>query len=153
MLIKRMEHIRNQQGVSMLEMLIVLSVFLIILSAAMIPFPKMLDNMEKEKFMDQLQADLYLAQSYAISKQEIVNIQFLMTIDSYRIKTVNVPSEMLAQRELPDSIQHMEGSLQEIWFLPNGHTNRFGTMLFKYKDRYIKVVFQIGKGRFYVEEQ
>ncbi len=148
-----MEHIRNQQGVSMLEMLIVLSVFLIILSAAMIPFPKMLDNMEKEKFMDQLQADLYLAQSYAISKQEIVNIQFLMTIDSYRIKTVNVPSEMLAQRELPDSIQHMEGSLQEIWFLPNGHTNRFGTMLFKYKDRYIKVVFQIGKGRFYVEEQ
>ncbi|PAQ14815.1 hypothetical protein CD798_09150 [Bacillaceae bacterium SAOS 7] len=153
MLIKRMEHIRNQQGVSMLEMLIVLSVFLIILSAAMIPFPKMLDNMEKEKFMDQLQADLYLAQSYAISKQEIVNIQFLTTIDSYRIKTVNVPSEMLAQRELPDSVRHMEGSLQEIWFLPNGNTNRFGTMLFKYKDRYIKVVFQIGKGRFYVEEQ
>ncbi|WP_338750071.1 competence type IV pilus minor pilin ComGD [Bacillus sp. FJAT-52991] len=153
MLNRSMKHVRNQQGVSMIEMLMVLSIFLIILAAAIIPFPKMLDSMEKEKFIDQLQADLYLAQSHAISKQEIVNVQLLTTRDSYRMKTMTAPSTVLVQRKFPDSIRHLDGSLQEIWFLPNGNTNRFGTMLFKYKDGYIKVVFQIGKGRFYVEEQ
>ncbi|WP_343070788.1 competence type IV pilus minor pilin ComGD [Bacillus sp. REN10] len=148
-----MNFLRNQKGMSMLEILMVLSIVLIILTAAMIPYPKMIENMEKEKFIDQLQADLYLAQSHAISKQQIVNVQLLTTRDAYQMKTLTAPSTILVQRQFPDSIRHLDGSLQEIRFLPNGNTNRFGTMLFQYKEKYIKVVFQIGKGRFYVEEQ
>ncbi|WP_100331552.1 competence type IV pilus minor pilin ComGD [Bacillus xiapuensis] len=145
-------YLGSQKGFSMLEIMLMLVIMLVLLAAAIIPLPKQMDRLDKKLFLYQLQADLYWAKSYAITKQETVNLQFLPIEKSYRIRTLSASRKMLVKRKLPASIRHVNGSLDNISFLPNGNANRFGTILFFHKEEYFSIVCQIGKGRFYVKE-
>ncbi|MFK2824353.1 competence type IV pilus minor pilin ComGD [Bacillus sp. B190/17] len=153
MLNKLAVSIKKEKGFTIIETIIVLMVILVLLSAAVLPFPKLAANFEKEKFLNQLQADLFLAQSYAAAKQEVVEVRFIRANNCYVIRSAALFSDMAIQRELPDTMQYAESSLANLSFLPNGNTTSFGTVRFKYRDRLISVVFQIGKGRFYVKEE
>ncbi|KAB7708779.1 hypothetical protein F9802_01110 [Bacillus aerolatus] len=153
MLNKMILLLKSEKGFSILEMLLILSIMLVLLSVTVLPLPKLAANFEKKQFFNQLQADLFLAQSYAIAKQDVVEVKFLPAGDRYSIHPVTASSVMLIQRNMPDSIRHVNGSLAKLSFLPNGNTSSFGTVHFKYQDQYISLIFQIGKGRFYVKEQ
>ena len=144
---------KGEKGFTLIETMIMLTVILVLLSIAVLPFPKLAANFEKEQFLNQLQADLFFAQSYAIAKQETVEVRFIHKEDRYTIRSRTATANFLVQRNIPDTIRYIDGSLATLSFLQNGNTNSFGTVHFKYRDQYISLIFQIGKGRFYVKEQ
>lgn len=145
--------VMNEKGVSMLEVLMVLTVIIILLTVAILPFPKIFSDIEKRQFVNQLQTDLFYAQSYSISNQVRVNIKFYPGSQGYQIKTIASPSHVLVIRTFPETIRYVNGTISEMLFLPNGNTNRFGSAHFTCGEQLIQLVFQIGKGRFYVNDE
>ncbi|RJS59682.1 competence type IV pilus minor pilin ComGD [Bacillus sp. PK3_68] len=144
---------RSDEGFTLVETMVILTVIVVLLSVAVLPFPRVAADFEKQQFLNQLQADLFLAQSYAIAKQEVVEVRFIYTENRYTIRPLTAPTNLFVQRSMPDTIRYVDGSLAKLSFLPNGNTSSFGTVHFEYLDRHISLIFQIGKGRFYVKEQ
>lgn len=153
MLNKLMQLQKGETGFTVIETMIILTVILILLSVAVLPFPKLAANVEKRQFLNQLQADIFLAQSYAVAKQEKVELRFSSANNSYTVKPFGAAADVIVQRHLPDLVQYTEGSLSKVSFLPNGNTDSFGTVHFNCGDRRVSLIFQIGKGRFYVKEE
>ncbi|WP_168413128.1 competence type IV pilus minor pilin ComGD [Bacillus salacetis] len=139
-----------QSGYTMLEMLIVLSIsitLLFISSLSILPF---YEHLTKKNFISLFKADLYYLQSYAINKKERVELRFYPYEAKYSGKVMG--GENLVVRSLPDGISQRPSSLNSITFYPNGNTDRFGIIYFKAGEDEIKVSFQIGQGRFHVQE-
>ncbi|WP_409251340.1 competence type IV pilus minor pilin ComGD [Bacillus sp. SCS-153A] len=143
--------IGKQNGYTMLEMLLVLSISITLLffaSFSLLPFYEKLTRMN---FTSLLKSDLYYLQSYAINKREEVILQFYPYGGKYTGRVRG--GESLFVRNLPEGISQIPNtSLSSITFYPNGNTNRFGTIYYMDGEEQIKVTFQIGQGRFNVQE-
>ena len=132
-------------------MLIVLLIFTILLSWVGFSIVPLKDHTEKELFISQLESDLYQIQSYSINHQTPLFLTFYPFTNKYVAKTD--ARQTIVSRELPAGIQiNSTNSLEEITFYPNGNTNRFGRVNFKMGDLNMYLMFQIGQGRFYVQE-
>jgi competence protein ComGD len=142
---------KNQRGYTILEMLLVLSISITLLlftSFSIFPFQK---SLTKKNFISLLKADLYYLQSYAINKKEKVVLQFYPYGGRYSGREIG--GENLLLRTLPDGISQIpHSSISSITFYPNGNTDRFGTIYYMAGEEQIKVSFQIGQGRFYVQQ-
>src|SRR3954470_572942 len=75
----------SQNGFTLIESLLVLSIFMIISSITVFSLKPQHTVMEDEAFLTQLKADLYYAQQYAISHQDEVSIIFSPTQFRYSI--------------------------------------------------------------------
>ncbi|MEI2666593.1 competence type IV pilus minor pilin ComGD [Rossellomorea sp. LJF3] len=143
--------IKAERGYTLVEMLIVLLIFTILLSWVGFSIVPLKDHTEKELFISQLESDLYQIQSYSINHQTPLFLTFYPFTNKYVAKTD--ARQTIVSRELPDGIQiNSTNSLEEITFYPDGNTNRFGRVNFKMGDITLFLMFQIGQGRFYVQE-
>ncbi|WP_406686777.1 competence type IV pilus minor pilin ComGD [Rossellomorea vietnamensis] len=132
-------------------MLIVLLIFTILLSWVGFSIIPLKDHTEKELFISQLESDLYQIQSYSINHQTPLFLTFYPFTNKYVAKTD--ARQTIVSRELPAGIViNSTNSLEEITFYPDGNTNRFGRVNFKMGDVTLFLMFQIGQGRFYVQE-
>jgi competence protein ComGD len=132
-------------------MLIVLLIFTIFLSWVGFSIIPLKDHNEKELFISQLESDLYQIQSYSINHQTPLFLTFYPFTNKYVAKTD--ARQTIVSRELPAGIViNSTNSLEEITFYPDGNTNRFGRVNFKMGDVTLFLMFQIGQGRFYVQE-
>lgn len=132
-------------------MLIVLLIFTILLSWVGFSIAPLKDHTEKELFISQLESDLYQIQSYSINHQVPTLLIFYPYTNKYVAKTG--ASQTIVSRKLPSGIQiALTNSLEEITFYPDGNTNQFGRVNFKMGDVNMYLMFQIGQGRFYVQE-
>ncbi|WP_113930855.1 competence type IV pilus minor pilin ComGD [Bacillus sp. P14.5] len=138
-------------GYTMLEMLLVLSISITLLfftSFSILPFREALT---KKNFVSTLMADLYYLQSYAINQKEKVVLQFYPFEGKYSGKVYGGKS--LLVRTLPDGIsQAPNSSLEKIVIHANGNTDKFGSIYYAAGEEQIKLSFQIGQGRFNVEQ-
>ncbi|UXH44475.1 competence type IV pilus minor pilin ComGD [Rossellomorea vietnamensis] len=132
-------------------MLIALLIFTILLSWVGFSIIPLKDHTEKELFISQLESDLYQIQSYSINHQTPLFLTFYPFTNKYVAKTD--ARQTIVSRELPAGIViNSTNSLEEITFYPDGNTNRFGRVNFKMGDVTLFLMFQIGQGRFYVQE-
>ncbi|PFG05730.1 hypothetical protein ATG71_2569 [Bacillus sp. es.034] len=132
-------------------MLVVLLIFTILLSWVGFSIVPLKDHTEKELFISQLESDLYQIQSYSINHQTPLFLTFYPFTNKYVAKTD--ARKTIVSRELPAGIViNSTNSLEEITFYPDGNTNRFGRVNFKMGDVTMFLMFQIGQGRFYVQE-
>jgi competence protein ComGD len=147
----KIRSVRNQRGYTILEMLLVLSISITLLfftSFSLLPFQ---ESLTKQSFISLLKADLYYLQGYAINKKEKVKLQFYPYGNKYSGSVIG--GESLLVRSLPEGISQIpHSSINSITFYPNGNTDRFGTIYYMAGEEQIKVSFQIGQGRFYVQE-
>ncbi|WHY84702.1 competence type IV pilus minor pilin ComGD [Neobacillus novalis] len=143
----------RQKGFTLIESLVVLSIFMIISSVTVFSLKPQQPMIEEEAFITQLKADLYYAQNYAISHQHEVSVVFMPSQYKYY---------MFLQSELPPFIVRNystniyvdEGSLPLYFkFLSDGNVNKFGTIYIQTNRKNYKLTVLIGKGRFYVAEQ
>ncbi|NQD66741.1 hypothetical protein HP456_12505 [Bacillus haikouensis] len=141
----------TQSGYSFIEMFLVLLIFSTLVTFAAYSTEPLKDQNEKRLFISQLQSDLYWIQSHSIFSQSSLTLVFYPYANKYIAK--DYYGTTLVSRELPDSIKLSElNRLNEIVFNSSGNTNRFGPVYFNSKDSTIKLTFQIGQGRFYVQE-
>jgi competence protein ComGD len=145
-----MKNIKGESGYTLIEMLFVLLIFTTLLSWVSFSILPMKEHNEKDLFLSQLQSDLYQIQSYSISHQAPIILTFYPLSNKYVAKTIT--RQTVVSRELSSSIHISSNSLEDITFFPNGNTNRFGKVNFMMGDTILQLMFQIGQGRFYVQE-
>ncbi|MDQ0342204.1 competence protein ComGD [Lederbergia wuyishanensis] len=143
---------KNQNGFTLLETLIVISVTTIILSFSFFTLKTFATLMQKNMFLNQLQSDLYLAHSYAINREETVTFRFSRISQQYEAVSKDA-NKAIINKKLPYSIRIEESNLPSFNITPDGNVSNFGTMLLNVNGKYVKITFYIGRGRFLVEEQ
>ncbi|MCM2531674.1 GspH/FimT family protein [Neobacillus pocheonensis] len=143
----------NQEGFTLIESLLVFTIFLIISSITAFSLKPQNSVIDDEAFLNQLQADLHYAQAYAISHQHEVTVIFMSDQYKYNIyMRSDLPS--LIERNYSTNMIVYGGSLPLFFkFLPDGNVNRFGSFFIKTSKKNYRLTVLIGKGRFYVIEE
>ena len=146
----------NQSGFTLIESLIVLSVFLLIASLSIYLIKPHYLLFEKERFISIFTSDILFSQQYAISQQRKLFV-YIDPIENDYYVLDTVTNKRIIDREIPASVEILQGTLGkreiEFFILPDGGTTKFGTFYFKVEQNQYKVVFQIGAGRFYVVKE
>ncbi|BCB04718.1 competence type IV pilus minor pilin ComGD [Bacillus sp. KH172YL63] len=143
--------IKGEGGYTLIEMMIVLLVVSTLLWWVTFSAVPMRDSVAKDLFLTQLQSDLYQIQSYSIRHQSQVILTFYPLSNKYVAREVT--RKTILTRQLSAGIKISSSSnLEDITFYPDGNTNRFGKVNFKAGDGILQLMFQIGQGRFYVQE-
>ncbi|OIK11765.1 competence protein ComG [Bacillus sp. MUM 116] len=144
---------RSQAGFTLIESLLVLTIFLIISSITVFSIKPQSNRIEDEVFISQLKADLIYAQQYAISHQHEVTVSFMENEYNYYIFESNdIPR--LVERYYSRDIHVNPGTLPLYFrFLPDGNVSKFGSFTVVTKDKQFRITFLLGKGRFYVKEE
>lgn len=141
----------SQNGYTLIEMLLVLFISSTLLFFTSFCIYPLHESLMKSSFISLMESDLYYLHSYAINKKETVILQLYPYGDKYSGRVLG--GESLFVRNLPHGISQIpNSSLSSITFYPNGNTNKFGTVYYTAGENLIKVSFQIGQGRFNVEE-
>lgn len=140
-----------QQGFTFLESLLVLSVVTVILSFTILKIAGIEEKHVTKNFFSQLTNDILFAQQYAMSTKMSVTITFSPANHYYRI--TQGPGNELLRRNYHEDIRidpRTMGTL--LVFQSHGSIQKAGTMGIYYKNlENYRLVFQLGKGRFYVE--
>ncbi|WP_066365756.1 competence type IV pilus minor pilin ComGD [Neobacillus fumarioli] len=143
----------NQRGFTLTESLIVLSIFMILTSITVFSLKPQRSVLEEAAFFTQLKADLYYAQTYAISHQHEVSVTIMPSEYKYYMY-VNTSSPPIVERTYSANFYITEGSLPLTFrFMPDGNISKFGSIIIQSEKKKYLLTFLIGKGRFYVKEQ
>ena len=141
--------IKLEDGFTMLEVLIVMSVLTVLLSFSVIKLQPIWETMQKKMFITKLQADLYYAHSYAMNRKESVTVSFPRGNNEYQAIS---SKELLFKRQIPSPIILAATNLNSIVITAEGNVSNFGSMTFQMNDRKITMTFYIGRGRFLSKE-
>jgi competence protein ComGD len=143
----------NQSGFTLIESIIVLSIFLLIASLSVYLIKPHYLLFEKERFISLFKSDILFSQQYAISQQKRLFVHINLDENYYYVQDKET-TERIIDREIPISVKVEQGTLGkrdiEFEILPDGGTTKFGTFFFAVEQDRYRVVFQIGAGRFYV---
>ncbi|WP_171910694.1 competence type IV pilus minor pilin ComGD [Rossellomorea aquimaris] len=141
----------HQGGYTFIEMLLVILILTVLLSFAAFSTAPLKEHTGKKFFISQLQSDLYLIQSQSFFSQSSMTLLFYPDANKYVAK--DYYGNTMITRALPPGIKFSKSNnLNEIIFTASGNTNRFGPVYFNSGSTTIKLSFQIGQGRFYVQE-
>lgn len=141
-------------GFTMVEMLIVLSAFLMLSLTSAFLFTPQKDMLEKELFFSRLKSDLLYSQQYAMSHQETITVHFMPENNYYYIRSMDYSAPYLAKRHYSSDIKVERGSLNLMFqYKPDGNIDSFGSIYITAGSKKYKMMIQIGKGRFYVLEE
>lgn len=143
----------QSKGFTLIESLLVLSIFLIISSITAFILQPHYNSVEDEAFLSQLKADLFYAQQYAISHQHEITVNFMANEYNYYVyERTDLPR--LVERYYSNNIHVYPETLPLVFkFLVDGNVNKFGSFYIETKTGHYHVTFLIGKGRFYVTEE
>lgn len=141
-------------GFTMVEMLIVLSAFLMLSLTSAFLFTPQKDILEKDLFFTQLKTDLLYSQQYAISHQETITVHIMPEYNYYYIRGTDYAAPYLAKRYYSSEVKVEKGTLNLLFhYMPDGNIDSFGSIYVSTGSRRFKMMIQIGKGRFYVLEE
>jgi competence protein ComGD len=143
----------NEKGFTLIEMLVVFSIFLVICSAGVIALRPQYLLLEKTSFFSQFKSDLFYAQQFAIAHQEIVAVNITAGNHYYYMRR-RVTGPIIVSRQYDHEIDIREGTMPLYFqFSPDGNINRFGSFLIQIEQQMYRVSFYIGMGRFYVTKE
>ncbi len=147
---------KNQNGFTLIEILFVLSIFLVIASVSTVLLRPQYLQVEREHFVTNLTADLLYSQQYAISQQKHLVVFILPKENRYFVKE-KLSNKFIVERTIPKGIKVERGTLGALTvdfeFEPDGGVNRFGTIYFTVGKQRYKITLQIGMGRLYVVKE
>ncbi|WP_042345988.1 competence type IV pilus minor pilin ComGD [Bacillus massiliigorillae] len=144
--------INGEKGYSLVEMLVVLSVFLLLISASISTMPKYQGKKELESFLQQFSKDFHFAQMYAINHQISVYFSIDYINKTYYANSIG-SDEVIFFKRIPKDIQFMKDSLiLRIYFTPIGNVSNFGSWVFESKKVQYIFTVMIGRGRHYYRE-
>lgn len=143
----------RKNGFTLIEMLLVLMI-ISVFTALSIPHIEKVAEVKRENYMiEQLTEDILYAQQYAMAYKTAVQVIFDQGQAHYHIIEMGERQRVLIERSLPDKWIFELATLQmPLAFLANGNVNKAGTVFIKNNTRGYKIVFLLGKGRFYVQK-
>ncbi|KIY21149.1 MULTISPECIES: competence type IV pilus minor pilin ComGD [Mesobacillus] len=146
--------LKNTGGFTMVEMIIVLSAFLMLSVTSVFLFAPQNDVLAKELFFNQLESDLLYSQQYAISHQEQVTVRFLPEYHAYYIRGTDYRAPYLIERYYSADVLVEQGTMKFLFhYMPDGNIDSFGSFYVTAGSKRFRMMILIGKGRFYVVEE
>jgi competence protein ComGD len=143
--------LHNQKGFTLIESLIVFSIFLIISSITVFSMSPQFHSVNDKAFISQLKADLYYGQQYAIANQKEVKVIFYEHEHMY---VLIAGSNRIVERIHSPKITVGQVNIQFYFkFNSNGSIDRFGSFFIRTEKKLYRLTLLIGKGRFYVVEE
>lgn len=145
--------IYKNKGFTLIETLLVLSVFLILLSISTILIKPHYQFLGRELFFSQLKSDFYHAQQYSISHQKNLNVYILPKEFRYFIKE-DFDGAVIVDRYYSKNVIVSKDTL-DLYFQikPNGNISKFGNLIIEIENIRYKFTIQLGRGRFYVTKE
>jgi competence protein ComGD len=142
----------NQHGFTMMELMIVLFVFFIIISISFFRIEPLIHQQKIHSFFSQFENDILYAQQYAISHSESTRLIFYPADNFYEIRAGG-DGRLVLHRMYDRNITIQLTTLgTNIIFRSNGNITKSGSMNVNYASQSFRVVFLLGKGRFYVTQ-
>ena len=135
----------NNRGFTLVEMLIHLIIisFLILLMIK-IPHRQIANQIENRMFVDQLVAQLNYTQQKALFHNKRYTVSFDQSRQEVRFNDRNL--------QLPETLYFNQTFIFD--YLANGRVNQFRTVtLYTNEGPHVKIVFQLGSGKFVVQTE
>lgn len=144
--------LRSNKAFTLIEILIVLSVLLVLITISITTLPKYLEKREMESFLKQFSKDVHYTQSYAVNHQTIT--YFLVDVEKQTYAGVEGYSQILFTKRIPKNITISYGSLLgKIYFSGIGNVSDSGSWYFRGKKLKYQFTVLLGRGRHYYNEQ
>jgi len=143
--------LKNDQGYTLLEMLIVLFSVMCLTAIVMKYSLKQAEIKELERFFTQVQLDIQYIQTYSMHHREYISMKFESSTKRYIIKKDFYTH--LYDRPFPKGVELMpaSSSVQTIMYNYSGNVMTAGTVTFKTPQGIKRVVITLGRGRARVE--
>ncbi|MBS2969671.1 prepilin-type N-terminal cleavage/methylation domain-containing protein [Metabacillus sp. KIGAM252] len=145
----------RRNGFTLIETLIVLSIFSVLSLTAIVSFKPIQEELIVEQFFDQLQKDILYAQQHAVMIRVPCTLLFDENETGYRIREGRADvSADLIKRRLPEGMKLITDTLGlKVSFLANGNISASGKVRIVYRQQTYQITFYLGKGRFVVSKQ
>jgi competence protein ComGD len=143
---------RNANGFTLIEMLLVLFIIMTIMTISYFHLRTSYEEKVIKQFLELFQEDIWLAQGYAISHSQSIELSIFNDQSYYDLRESGF-RKLVYKRSFDHELQLRPLTITNpIKFLPNGNINQPGTMYVMYDQQTYKVVFQLGRGRFHIEK-
>ncbi|WP_158735160.1 competence type IV pilus minor pilin ComGD [Alteribacillus sp. YIM 98480] len=141
------------KGHTLVEMLIVLLVITAAIGIPLLSFQSLKEKASIYYFLEVLAADIRFSQQYAYANEKMVF--FNMQDNYYYVRTTEMAAEPLKKRKIPNEVKFEKGSLdlRDVSYNQKGNIKKAGTILIHTPKTNYRLVFLLGKGRFYIEER
>ncbi|KGX85030.1 hypothetical protein N783_15410 [Pontibacillus marinus BH030004 = DSM 16465] len=146
--------LHNSKGFTLVEMLVVLFIWSVFIGIMITLSPSLFHKQKEEAFMEQFQADVLWVQQQTMTTRTHYSIIFLPEEKTYRI--LKNRFFIVETRTLPNDweVSFSYTSLdRHIRFDVSGSILESGSIQFLTPTKKFKVVFPVGKARYYVLEQ
>ncbi|MGE8078104.1 competence type IV pilus minor pilin ComGD [Peribacillus loiseleuriae] len=142
----------DEQGFTLSEMLLVLSIFMLIVSLSLGFLPSFSKSMENRLFMNQMMDDLHYVQHYAMTHNMKTTFSIDLKNKEYYGST-DYKQKKLVKRSIPSDIKIEKGSMNlEISFYQKGSPNLSGTWIIRTKSSVNTLTIYLGSGRMKIEK-
>ncbi|MGM8213491.1 competence type IV pilus minor pilin ComGD [Virgibacillus sp. W0430] len=140
----------NRSGFTLVEMLFVLTILLLILSTSVPIVTSAINKQQVKQFVNVFQSDLLYLQNQSTGNKD--DIRLIFKDDHYFVKNYNT-KRTLFQRSYTKNMAIDTRTINYIAFNDKGTLKYPGVIYIKtdYKD--YRLVFPLGKGRNYIDEQ
>jgi competence protein ComGD len=144
---------KNEEGFTLIEVLIVLGCLTLMLAVVNTITYKMFETYEQKAFLNQLEKDIYYAQLYAIENRKYILIRFMTDENEYSAYSYSTSKHIITTRKA-ESIQFKKVGNVTVTYIPSGNIQSPVTItLTDKKGKAIyRLVFQLGRGRFYISK-
>ena len=146
-----MRRIEDEQGFTLIEMLLVLFVVMCLTGIMTKMSMKVSEAKEIEHFFTQVQLDIQFIQMASVEQKDNYSIKFLAPATYYIIKkNSNID---VYERPYPKNVEFLSGKSTFVTFTykANGNVSKAGTLFFKTPIGEKKVVVTLGAGRVRIE--
>jgi competence protein ComGD len=144
--------VERDRGFTFTEMLLVLSAITVLMAVSLPSVGNLARKKTETYIVTQLRDDLLYAQQYAMTYKTPVAVTFSESRPEYWVKEMK-NGKTIFTRTLPNPWKFQLTTLtMPLLFLENGNVNKGGAMVLKRKDSAYKIIFLLGKGRFYVQK-
>ncbi|WP_270179256.1 competence type IV pilus minor pilin ComGD [Alkalihalobacillus sp. CinArs1] len=139
-------------GYTLIEILIVLSVFSILLGMVILQITPTQTASSTRQFLEKLQSDIRYTQQLAYSTGKPHRLSIAPSSHTYTI--INNAANVVKSVKLPENITIHQGTLgHQIIYVGSGNIQKAGTLLISDGKEEYKLVVQLGAGRFYIEKK
>lgn len=143
----------NEQAYTLLEMLIVLTIWSVGISLTVTGGMKVWNQHQYNMFINQFSTDILYLQQQTMTKREELRLFLYPQHSKYEIREGGL-ANVLIKRKIPKEITvELLTLTNTIRFDKLGRIVEPGSLLIKLNDAEYKLTFPFGKGRFYVYER
>ncbi|RHW38496.1 prepilin-type N-terminal cleavage/methylation domain-containing protein [Lysinibacillus yapensis] len=145
------KHLKNSNGFTLVEMLLVLYIVLLTTSMVFHATANISEKRIVNQFFQQLMLDIQSAQAVAIEKETPITVRFID--ESHFSANFLYSGKIVFERELPKNIKYNKHSnTKAIMFTANGNIGDFGTIRFYTRFGEVRLVVNIQEGRMRIIE-